>query len=46
MVLLLNNWGAKRSGVSANANKDIGSVHKAIEMLKALEPWYALVLSV
>ncbi|GJE87560.1 fungal-specific transcription factor domain-containing protein [Phanerochaete sordida] len=40
MVLLLNILGAKGTSLSANANKDIGHVHKAIEMLKALEPWW------
>lgn len=46
MVLLLNNWGAKGTGMSASATKDIRYVHKAIEMLKTLEPWCAFVHSV
>ncbi len=38
IVLLLNIWGAKRSGSSVPVDKEMGEVHKAMTMLKALEP--------
>lgn len=39
MVLLMSIWGSKRSGQPVNM-KDVNYIHKAIEMLKALEPWW------
>lgn len=44
MVLLLNIWGAKRSGHAASMSKDIGLVQISIEMLKALTPWCVAVI--
>ncbi|THG99014.1 hypothetical protein EW026_g3251 [Hermanssonia centrifuga] len=42
IVLLLNIWGAKRSGSSVPVDKEMGEVHKAMTMLKALEPrWHS-----
>ncbi|KAJ3518564.1 hypothetical protein NM688_g9420 [Phlebia brevispora] len=41
IVLLLNIWGAKRSGSVADPVKEMKEVHKAMNMLKTLEPrWY------
>ena len=37
IVLLLNIWGAKRSGSVADPVKEMTEVHKAMNMLKALE---------
>ena len=38
IVLLLNIWGGKLSGSSTNPTKEMAEVHKAMDMLKALEP--------
>lgn len=38
IVLLLNIWGGKRSGVATDAGKEMADVHKCMKMLKALEP--------
>ena len=38
--MLFNIWGAKKSKLAVNMTKDIEYVHRAIEMLKALEPWW------
>ena len=38
IVLLLNIWGGKKGGASINPAKEMAEVHKAMEILKALEP--------
>ncbi|KAH9830265.1 fungal-specific transcription factor domain-containing protein [Rhodofomes roseus] len=41
IVLLLNIWGGKRSGLSTDAQKEMADVHKCMKMLKMLEPrWH------
>lgn len=40
IVLLLNIWGGKRSGLSTDPAKEMADVHKCMKMLKALEPRY------
>ncbi|KAL4249328.1 ABC-transporter-regulating transcription factor-like protein [Abortiporus biennis] len=41
IVLLLNIWGGKRSGLSTDPNKEMADVHKCMKMLKILEPrWH------
>lgn len=41
IVLLFNVWGATRSGSVTNPMKEMTDVHKAMNMLKALEQrWY------
>ncbi|KAI0771317.1 fungal-specific transcription factor domain-containing protein [Trametes elegans] len=37
IVLLLNIWGGKRSGLSTDAAKEMADVHKCMKMLKQLE---------
>lgn len=38
IVLLLNIWGGKRSGLATDAQKEMADVHKCMKMLKMLEP--------
>lgn len=41
IVLLLNIWGGKRSGLSTDPAKEMADVHKCMRMLKHLEPrWH------
>ncbi|KAI0930965.1 hypothetical protein AcV7_005003 [Taiwanofungus camphoratus] len=41
IVLLLNMWGGKRSGLSSNPSEEVADVNKCMELLKALEAkWY------
>ena len=40
IVLLLNIWGGKRSGLSTDPAKEMADVHKCMKMLKLLEPQY------
>ena len=41
IVLLLNIWGGKRSGLSTDPAKEMADVHKCMKMLKRLEPrWH------
>ena len=40
IVLLLNIWGGKRSGLATDAQKEMADVHKCMKMLRALEPQY------
>lgn len=42
IVLLVNIWGAKRSGSIADPVKEMQEVHKVMNMLKTLEKRYAL----
>lgn len=37
VVLLLNIWGGKRSGLSTDANKEMEDVHKCMQVLKTGE---------
>ncbi|OSC97677.1 hypothetical protein PYCCODRAFT_1376657 [Trametes coccinea BRFM310] len=37
IVLLLNIWGGKRSGLSTDSTKEMADVHKCMKMLKLLE---------
>ncbi|CDO71787.1 hypothetical protein BN946_scf184939.g11 [Trametes cinnabarina] len=37
IVLLLNIWGGKRSGLATDATKEMADVHKCMKMLKLLE---------
>ena len=38
IVLLLNIWGGKRSGLATDPSKEMADVHKCMKMLKAMEP--------
>ena len=38
IVLLLNIWGGKRSGLSLDPSKEMADVHKCMKMLRQLEP--------
>ena len=38
IVLLLNIWGGKRSGLSTDPAKEMADVHKCMKMLRTLEP--------
>ncbi|KAI9000492.1 fungal-specific transcription factor domain-containing protein [Trametes punicea] len=41
IVLLLNIWGGKRSGLSTDPSKEMADVHKCMKMLRLLEPrWH------
>ncbi|KAI0749212.1 fungal-specific transcription factor domain-containing protein [Daedaleopsis nitida] len=41
IVLLLNIWGGKRSGLSTDPAKEMADVHKCMKMLRLLEPhWH------
>ncbi|GBE88069.1 predicted protein [Sparassis crispa] len=41
IVLLLNIWGGKRSGIMTDPEKEMADVHKCMKMLKVLEPrWH------
>ncbi|KAI1786446.1 fungal-specific transcription factor domain-containing protein [Ganoderma leucocontextum] len=41
IVLLLNIWGGKRSGLSTDPAKEMADVHKCMKMLRTLEPhWH------
>ncbi|TBU65203.1 fungal-specific transcription factor domain-containing protein [Dichomitus squalens] len=41
IVLLLNIWGGKRSGLSTDPAKEMADVHKCMKMLQTLEPhWH------
>ncbi|KAI0925293.1 hypothetical protein AcV7_005573 [Taiwanofungus camphoratus] len=41
IVLLLNMWGGKRSGLTSNHSKEMADVHKCMDLLNALEAkWY------
>ena len=40
IVLLLNIWGGKRSGLSLDPSKEMADVHKGMKMLRLLEPQY------
>ncbi|EMD31523.1 hypothetical protein CERSUDRAFT_119740 [Gelatoporia subvermispora B] len=41
IVLLLNIWGGKRSGLATDPAREMADVHKCMKMLKAMEPrWY------
>ncbi|KAH9910329.1 fungal-specific transcription factor domain-containing protein [Epithele typhae] len=41
IVLLLNIWGGKRSGLSTDPAKEMADVHKCMKMLRILEPqWH------
>ena len=42
IVLLLNIWGGKRSGLSTDPAKEMADVHKCMKMLRALEPQYVM----
>ena len=37
IVLLLNIWGGKRSGLATDPAREMEDVHKAMRMLKSLE---------
>jgi hypothetical protein len=37
IVLLLNIWGGKRSGLSTDTNKEMADVHKCMQVLQACE---------
>lgn len=37
IVLLLNIWGGKRSGLSADPVKEMADVHKCMEVLRVCE---------
>lgn len=37
IVLLLNIWGGKRSGLSTDPNKEMADVHKCMQVLQACE---------
>ncbi|KAK1235053.1 Gypsy retrotransposon integrase-like protein 1 [Marasmius sp. AFHP31] len=42
IILLLNIWGGKRSGLSADPTKEMADVHKCMEALRAIETrWHA-----
>ncbi|TFK49793.1 hypothetical protein OE88DRAFT_1755750 [Heliocybe sulcata] len=42
LVLLLNIWGGKRSGLSTDPAKEMAEVHKCMHVLKACEPrWHS-----
>ncbi|KAI0692333.1 fungal-specific transcription factor domain-containing protein [Cytidiella melzeri] len=42
VVLLLNIWGGKKSSTSTESMKEMQEVHKAMNIVKALEPrWYS-----
>ncbi|KIK66923.1 hypothetical protein GYMLUDRAFT_239127 [Collybiopsis luxurians FD-317 M1] len=42
IVLLLNIWGGKRSGLSTDPNKEMADVHKCMQVLKASEKrWHS-----
>ncbi|KAL0564764.1 Gypsy retrotransposon integrase-like protein 1 [Marasmius crinis-equi] len=42
IILLLNIWGGKRSGLSADPAKEMADVHKCMEALRAIENrWHA-----
>ncbi|KAF5344576.1 hypothetical protein D9757_015251 [Collybiopsis confluens] len=53
IVLLLNIWGGKRSGLSTDTNKEMADVYKCMQVLKACENrwhsagriWYATFIS-
>ena len=38
IVLLLNIWGGKRSGLTTDPAKEMEDVYKCMKMLKVLEP--------
>ena len=38
IVLLLNIWGGKRSGLATDPVKEMADVHKYMKMLRTLEP--------
>ena len=38
IVLLLNVWGGKRSGLSMDLSKEMADVHKCMRILRLLEP--------
>ena len=38
IVLLLSIWGGKRAGLAVDPQKGMEDVHKAMRMLKAMEP--------
>ena len=38
IVLLLNIWGGKRSGLSTDPAKEMADVHKCMRILRLLEP--------
>lgn len=40
IVLLLNIWGGKRSGLSTDPNKEMADVHKCMQVLRACETRY------
>ena len=40
IVLLLNIWGGKRSGVATDPAREMEDVHKAMKMLKSMERRY------
>lgn len=42
IVLLMNIWGAKRSGSIADPVKEMKEVHKVMDMFKTLEARYVL----
>ncbi|GJE89783.1 Zn(II)2Cys6 transcription factor [Phanerochaete sordida] len=42
IVLLMNIWGSKQSSVAINPAKELGEVHRTMEILKSLEGrWYS-----
>ncbi|KAE9384691.1 hypothetical protein BT96DRAFT_781988, partial [Gymnopus androsaceus JB14] len=42
IVLLLNIWGGKRSGLSTDPNKEMADVYKCMQALKACEDrWHS-----
>jgi hypothetical protein len=40
VVLLLNIWGGKKGGITADPEKEMRDVYKCMTVLKACEPWY------
>ena len=42
IVLLLNIWGGKRSGVATDPAREMEDVHKAMKMLKSMERRYVV----
>jgi hypothetical protein len=40
IVLLLNIWGGKKSGLSTDPSKEMADVHKCMGLLKSLESRY------
>lgn len=40
LILLLNIWGGSRTGATVDIPKEMEEVHRALRILKTLEPWW------